>query len=203
MRRHGRLLTVLMGIMSLVLMLTLRAESNENIPEAELKIKHLQKIIPHAPAVIHQEALELMHQVAKTKRLDAALLLIQCLVFNFEPTSSDNERSQDMMIPAIQLLKDHFGEAIAPLLYTEAIATDQKWFRDRIALATRIILSPQMIKKMNDIFSLDLALNPNAKDFTASLVAVKLDIRLAMPDEETITQVDDAIKKIREKKQVK
>lgn len=203
MKDYKRILIAFVGIIFWVIMIAPIAQPGENEAENDLKIKHLQEIVPKVPAVINGEALDLMYQAAKTKRLDAAMLLIKCLAFNFDPTISNEERRQDMMIPAIQLLKDHFGETVAPLLYAEAIASDQKWFRDRSALAARTILSPEVILKMNNIFALESTLNPNAKDFAASLIADTIDIHFAIPSEKKLKEVEDAVKKIRKKTQVK
>ncbi len=202
MKRHRGILITVVGII-VVMMLSPIVQAVENATDDNLKVEHLQEIVPNAPAVVNQEALDVMYQAAKTKRLDAAMLLIKCLAFNFDPTSSNEERNHDIMIPAIQLLQDHFGEAVAPLLYAEAIASDQKWFRDRVALAVRTILSLDTIQKMNDIFALESTLNPNAKDFAASLLANRIDIHFATPYEEKQKQVEDAVKRIREQTPVK
>lgn len=161
----------------------------------EQRIQRLRGIVPQAPTVADRKSVDIMREAAQTKRSEAALLLTKCLAFNFDPLNQNELRSQEMMLPAIQLLKDYFGESVAPLLYQEAIASDKKWYQDRIALAARAILSAKTIGEMNARFSLNKTSNPNARDFAAALANPKLEIKFARPDDKFIEQLRDPSKR--------
>lgn len=89
-----------------------------------------------------------MHAAAQSRRPEVALLLVRCLSFNLDPDATDESLGLAQVIPAIGLLKEFFGEASAAPLYGEG-AADQKWYRDRIALAALTVLSPETIEEMN------------------------------------------------------
>lgn len=145
-------------------------EGNKVQIQQQIHVKNLEKIIPKVPVLADDYALEQMRKAAETKRLDAALLLVKALAFNLDPAGAKEGADVAQLIPAIQVLKDHFGEEVAPLLYAQALASEQKWFRDRIALAVRRILSRGTQQEMETVFSRDLASrNPIMKDFAQSL----------------------------------
>lgn len=171
--------------------------------QADVKIQQLKAVIPGAPAVADRPTLLLMSEVAVAKRPEAAAVLVKALAFNLDPDSSDELRSLPDMIPAISLLKHSFGESVAPTLYEEAIGSERKWYRDRIALAVRSILAPKTIKEMNARFGVDTSNEPRVRDFKASLAAKDLRVRLARRGEDSSRRVGEAIERIRRQNQKK
>ena len=153
----------------------------------------LSSKVPAVPTYIDRETLELMQQVAKIKRPDAAKLLIKCLAYNYNPGNQDEDRSDDMMIPAIKLLGDYFGELAVPLLYDEGLSTNKSWFRDRIALAVRIILPKSKVEKLQEQALSDVAIRPNAFEFHKSLSAERLDLQLNAPRDKRVAETERII----------
>lgn len=165
------------------------------VSNSDEKIQRLREIVPQQPTLANRKSIDIMREAAQTRRPEAAVLLTKCLAFNFDPFNQNELRSQEMMLPAIQLLKEFFGEVVAPALYQEAIASDKKWYQDRIALAARAILSAKTIGEMNTKFSLDRTSNPNARNFAAALANPKLEIKFARPDDKFIEQLSDPSKR--------
>lgn len=180
-----------------------QAVPNATAAQADVKIQQLKAVIPDAPAVADRPTLLLMSEVAGTKRPEAAALLVKALAFNLDPDSSDERLSLPDMIPAINLLKHSFGESSATTLYEEAIGSERKWYRDRIALAVRSILAPKTIKEMNARFGVDTSNEPRVRDFKASLAAKDLHVRLARRGEDSLRRVGEAIERIRRQNQKK
>jgi hypothetical protein len=171
--------------------------------QAEAKIAQLKAAIPPAPAVADRKTLLLMREVAETKRQEAAPVLVKALAFNLDPLSSDETLTLAEKVPAIGLLKEAFGESVAPVLYAEATASEQKWYRDRIALAVRNILSPKTVKEMNARFSVETSADPKVKEFNQSLKAKNLKVKLARPDEELMRRVGEAVERVRQQNEKK
>lgn len=176
-------------------------QTNQQSGEAGSLLKRLSAKIPDAPTFIDTETLELMQQVAKIKSPDAAKLLIKCLAFNYNPENQDEDRSEDMMIPAIKLLKEYFGESAAPLLYEEGLSTSKGWFRDRIALAVRTIVPESGVENFKKKALADVALRPAAFEFHQSLSSEHLDLRLNAPHDRRNAEIERSIEEVKKKNQ--
>jgi|SRR5579859_1296757 len=163
------------------------------------KIKQLENLVPAEPTVIDGSTKVLMQEVAKTQRVDAALILVRCLGFNDDPEWG-HPRSAQELIPAIQLLKLHYGKTVAPIIYVEALRSDHPWFRDRAALAVRSMLSQSEIHKMDQLFSLDSNKSANAQAFISSLSSNAPDVELATYSSKTLKEVGRHLEEIHNKK---
>lgn len=153
---------------------------------------------PQAAAEADRETVALMHAAAQSRRPEVALILVRCLSFNLSPDAADESLSLAEKIPAIGLLKEFFGEASAAPLYEEGGATEQKWYRDRIALAARTVLSPEKVEEMNGRV-LAAASSPRAHEFVATVASGRFDIKLAGRDDEKLKSIRDAADRARDR----
>jgi hypothetical protein len=161
------------------------------------KVQLLRSIIPSAPAVADRQTVDIMREAAQTRRDEALPLLIKALAFNLDPTNRNESMTPEMLLPAIQLIKENYGEKAAPLLYGEAATSTEKWYRNRIALAVRAILQPETIRDMNAKLLGDAS---GSGDFAAALRADKIDLYLARPDSQNLENKLDKIIKDKRRK---
>ncbi len=161
----------------------------------------LAAILPGRPNVITAEALRLMKAVASARQPEGALLLIKSLVFNEDPNTSNEQRTQEMLLPAIALLDEYYGESAAELLYQEGIGAEQDWYRNRIALAVRAILSPESRASYDARFELATSADDGASAFVEALASTDLDLHLAIPGADLINKLDEKVKQLREQNQ--
>lgn len=169
----------------------------------DLRIQQLSAKIPGEPTFVDRETLDLMREVAQTRSADAATVLVKCLAFNFNPVNQDEDKSVEMMIPAIQLLRDFFGESASTYLYKEGVVTDKKWFRERIVLAIRSILPEQAVQHLKDKTMSEAGLYPNAVMLYQSLTTENLDLQLNAPTDKRLAEVDKSIEAIQKKNKQK
>lgn len=165
-------------------------QTNQQSSAEDSLLKKLSAKVPDIPTFVDAKTLELMQQVAKIKSSDAAKLLIKCLAFNYNPGNQDEDRSEDMMIPAIKLLKDYFGKSAAPLLYEEGLSTTKGWFRDRAALAVRTILPESDVENLKKQALSDVATRPDAFEFYKSLSSEHLDLQLNAPHDRRSAEIE-------------
>jgi hypothetical protein len=151
---------------------------------------------PQAAAEADRETVEVMHAAAQTRRPEVARLLVRCLAFNLSPDAVDESLSLAERIPAVGLLREFYGEAAAAPLYEEGSAADRKWYRDRIALAARTILSPEKIEEMNGR-TLASASSPHAQEFTAAVASGNFDVKLAGRDDDKMKKISEAADRAR------
>jgi hypothetical protein len=168
---------------------------SQTILIVEDPVKQLQSLLPKGPMIPTKEIVMLMEQVGETKQLDAAITLINCLAYNFNPNAIDETKSQEEMIPAIGMLKRHFGEDVCVLLFSEGIMTEHLWMQERVALAIRYIATPQKLSLLKEAFSLDAANNVKAKDFLKLLEKPNLVVSLYNPSKE---KAEDTMKSVKE-----
>lgn len=160
----------------------------------EMLITQLSAKVPAEPTFADRETIDLMREVAKTRREDAARLLVKCLAFNLDPLNVDEERSDATSIPAIQFLQEYFGQSASKALYEEGVATDKVWLQNRIALAMRTILPPDSVRKVKERVAADIALRPNAWGLGNALSNEQPDVQLNAPRKKRDKEIDRAIK---------
>jgi len=162
------------------------------------KMAKLKSMLGETPTIASQEAISLQTEIAKTKRLDAAILLIESLSLSIAKPQNMDETIQNELIPAIELLEKNFGQDIAPLLYTKAISTKDDWLRARIALAARTILPKETIAKMNQIFSLDKSTESSAIEYlemlNRSILIIDLPSSVSPQEQEILDKLKNALK---------
>lgn len=156
-------------------------------------LDRLRKIIPITPQNPSPSTVQLIEAIGATKRLDACELLIKSLAFNFDPAQSNELLTQEDAIPAIGVLKRHYGVQVLPLLFVEGIATDQQWMRERCALAVRAIASAQQVATVRTSFSLASTQNKDAKSFDTLLTAPDLKVELYSQTEAETSAIGKAI----------
>lgn len=175
------------------------AKSAKQKSKEDLLLRQLSVKVPDVPTFVDRETVDLMREVAETKRPEAAKLLIKCLAYNYDPFNQDEDRSDDMMIPAIQLLKYFFGESAIPLLYEEALSTDKVWFRDRIALAVSTILPESGVKELKERALSDAGVQPHAFEFYESLSAEHLDLQFNAPRDRRMAEIERNIEEMQKR----
>lgn len=184
-------------VVSMVFLVNLDAVGQETGNEE--KIRKLEGLAPAEPTVVDPNTKVLVQEIAKTRRLDAAVSLIHCFGFNDDP-SWGHQRSSQELIPTIQLLRLYYDKSIVPVIYAEALQNAQPWFRERAALAIKSMLTDAEIKKMNQTFSLESNNNAEARAFTASLLSKSEDVELATYSTNTLTKLDQRLEEIQQKK---
>lgn len=140
LRRARRL--VLAGVAMLALASPAMAASDET-----RLLARLESAIPSKPAVVEPETVLLMEQAGSTKRLDAVILLIRALAFNWSPSGSNESKSLMEMLPAAPILIRHYGPAALPLLMYAGVTAEQEWMQKRIALVVRGMGRDQEVSK--------------------------------------------------------
>lgn len=154
---------------------TQTATSRRNSVEDDQKVERLKSIARETPAVANRQVVDIMREAAHTKRDEALPHLIRALVYNFDPDNQNEFRTPEMLLPAVQLLKENYGEKAVPALYREAVNSNQKWYSNRIAIAVRAILSPADIQIANGKY----LRSASAPDFLAALTTEKVELFLA------------------------
>ncbi len=92
---------------------------------ADQLLAKLAQAIPESPTLVGlstdriPNVTFLIDEAGATRRLDAAELLIKALAFNFDPSSSNEHRSDLELIPAASALKVNYGAKVLPLLIFE------------------------------------------------------------------------------------
>ncbi|MBN1916430.1 MAG: hypothetical protein JW889_00860 [Verrucomicrobia bacterium] len=158
----------------------------------------LNEHIPDEPAFItDHEVVRLMYVCGDARRLDSAHLLIQCLVFSFDPAQFDEALEKEHLLPAVPFMKEYFGDEIAPLLFIEAMEAREAWMLQRIAFATQIVCSQECIDRMIRVFSLNDSPNENAKAFLELLSRRDIDIEADLPTKRELDRVDDAVDRLK------
>lgn len=150
-------------------------------PVVELKRK-----ITASPSNPSPDTVRLIERVGSTKKLGAALILIQAFAFNFDSMQSDETLSQTESIPAIVTLKRYYGKESLPLLYTVGIQTDEGWMRERCALAIQYIASPSEQQVFSQTFSLETTQNSQAKSLESLIKSKPLKVFMYSPLQEPI-----------------
>lgn len=183
MKRYSNRALVAAGLLPLMLIGLALAKSStlkweRNSVDDNQKIERLKSIVRETPAVANRQVVDTMREAAKTRRDDALLFLIKALAYNFDPDVRNESRTPDMLLPAIQLIKENYGDKAVPALYREALNSTQTWYRNRIAVAVRAILSPVDIEIANAKF----LRGANAPDFQAALTTEKVELFLARSD---------------------
>lgn len=169
---------------------TQAAIRERNSVDDDQKIQRLKSIVREAPAVADRQVVDIMREAAETRRNDALPLLIKGLAYNFDPDNQNELMTPDMLLPAVQLLKEHYGEKAVPALYREALNSTQKWYSNRIAVAVRAILSPTDIQITNN----KLLQGAHAPDFVAALTSEKVELYLARSDSQNSKKLEELIK---------
>lgn len=162
-----------------VLLLSGLLPGQETGNSADVAVRRLGEIVPDHPTIVNRKAMTAMQDAAATKRLDAALLLIKALAFNYDPDNINETKSDSEMIPAIPIMKQWFGSQIGELLYAEGISARQKWYRNRIALAIRTILPKAQIEEINRKYSSQSAQTDEARQFFSALNSAHLELEFA------------------------
>ena len=104
------LLTTSFALTLSILISPIKAESNtkENKKSAVDALR--QEMASRKKLVIfYKKTLDIMESAAATQRLDAAILLIDALKYNFSPYNSNEILPQEALIPAIWILKKYYG----------------------------------------------------------------------------------------------
>lgn len=179
------------------------AQQKNSSIDAQDKLRKLAAIIPQKPTIIdNAEVVRIMRQAAETRQDEALSLLIKSLAFNYDPDASNERKTIEELIPAIGIIREYFGEKSGEALYQEAVSSNEKWLRDRIALVVRVILSEEKREYLNARF-FDASSNLTANDFARSLVDKNLQIQLARREDNVIRGIDDKIKQLRDNKKPK
>jgi hypothetical protein len=169
-----------------------RAKASENDPVA-----FLQQTIVDEPSLPSDEILAAMARAAASKRLDAAIVLIRCLVYNLDPGASDDKMSEADMIPAIGMLKKHFGSQVLPLISFEGITSTHDWMRERCALAIRSIGSKDEVAKLSRVFSFDTSPDANVQKFASLVKAQTFKVQMFDPRLKELERLDRALENIK------
>lgn len=162
----------------------------------DVSLKALADILPTTPAVATDEILLLMNEVATTKRLDAAYLLIGGLAFNMNPDIGGNESlGAEEMIPSITLMKIYFDKEVLPLLMYEGLTEKEEWFRKRVALAIRYIATKQEIQELVKVFSLRVSGDRVGSNLATYLESEELEVELYSPIKEGHKELIEELKR--------
>ncbi len=191
-------ITFFLGVIFCLALAATRPWEREGFPVKAMSdeaVDSLRKVVPDSPAIASADVLGRMERAAATKRIDAAQLLIKCLAFNLDPVASNESLSQEELVPAIGVLKRHYGTSVLSFIYTEGISTDKKWMRERCALAARAISSKSELGSMRVVFSLDTTNNPDVKEFARLLDVESLKVQLFDRNDAIGDQIDKAVKK--------
>lgn len=173
------------------------AEENDS-NDIDIKITKIRQLLKGTPSIVSSGEISILEEIAQTKRLDAAIVLIKSMELSLPNPKNIDEIIQSELLPAIGLLNKYFGEEIAPLLYTEAITTSYPWLRERIALATRTILQKETIIKMNQVFSIDKSTKKSAKEFLDMLnkpiLIIDLPTSVSPQEQDLLNRLEKVIK---------
>jgi hypothetical protein len=165
------------------------------------KIIALQRIAGGKPSIVSEEVVLLQKEVAQTRRLDAAIALIESLSLSLPAPANVDEitASQTELIPSIMLLDNYFGKDVGPLLYAKALTTEHEWLRPRLALAARAILDKESREQLSSVFSLKESTNGHAKEFlellSQPILTVQLPTSLPPHEQEVIRKMRENLKK--------
>lgn len=152
---------------------------------------------PSSPQLANRDLLENLSRIAKTKRLDAAATLIGYLAINFEPGQSNEKLTDDMMLPALSLLKESYGQLILPQLYISALSSSEDWMINRLIIAIRSIANPNEIKDMNGKFSLSDSKNKAAIRLSQKLKEKSLNMYFVNSNSSTVDVIDTKLKALK------
>jgi hypothetical protein len=174
---------------------TQSVSKSQVVLNANDSLELLNHILPAGPSMATPDVIMLMENIGSTRQFEAAVALVNCLGYNLDPYCYLERRSQEDMIPAIGILKENFSEDICPILFYQAIITENEWMRERSAIAIRAIASPQTIDSLKHVFSLSTTINPNAKEFERLLETPNLIIELYSPIVKDTEKAIDSVEK--------
>lgn len=175
----------------------LSAQASSPKEETAQLLARLESGIPSKPAVVEPEIVLLMEQAGSTKRLDAAVLLIRALAFNWSPSGSNESKSLMEMLPAAPILIRHYGPAVLPLLMYAGVTAEQGWMQKRIALVIQGMGRDQEVSQARVAFSMKDSARPAAKRFGELLEARDLKIELADPAREALEDLDRRVRGVK------
>lgn len=144
-------------------------------------VADLDRMVSGEASYETRELILAMVACARTQRYDAAHVLVRCLSISSNPQGQDGSQAKEDMLPVLRLLREFFGEAIAPILFLHGIRTDRPWFRNRIAFAVRAICSKEKIEEMKRLFSLEDSKDSNAQEFCRVLLLDDIPLELDLP----------------------
>ncbi|MGD9128299.1 MAG: hypothetical protein PVH19_13055 [Planctomycetia bacterium] len=167
MKSTSRILFVAAGLAITLLMVSSVKAEDEPKEDGKAAVDRLRKALAAERTFVirNRETLDAMVAAAATKRLDAAVLLIDALKYNYEPLCSNEMWSQRTLIPSITRLKVNYGTQVGPLLMFRGVTTTDLIMRERCALAVKNIASKEEIANYKKAFSFDKATNPKAVEF--------------------------------------
>ena len=174
--------------------------SNESSKKNNELINELTHIIPDKPTYIANiEQIEILKKSGATKRIDCAYLLIKALAFSFDPNQSDETYSKIDMFPAIIVIRENYGDSIAPILFSVGIETEKEWLRKRIAFTIKKVCSKSKVIEMIQVFSLEDSKNNNSGILLALLSEESIDIDLNYIQKNEMDSIDKALRNIKKK----
>jgi hypothetical protein len=125
------------------------------------------------------EIQQILQEAAETKSAEALPLLIKCLGYNHDPDSYKLIAGQANFVTVISYMRRPYGDSAGDALFTEALATDKEWLRERIALAVKTNLSSAAIMRLKRKFHLQLNNSQNGIVFMQALENEYLLVKLA------------------------
>jgi len=149
----------------------------------------LESVTPKKPAEVTPAVVVLLERAGSTKRLDAAVLLIRALAFNWSEAASNEHKSLFDMLAAAPILQRHYGAAVLPLLVYAGVTTDQEWLQKRIVLVIRGVGTEAEVATLRGVFAFKESANLAARRFGELLDTQDLQIQLANPAREAAEEL--------------
>lgn len=137
--------------------------------DVDALLARMEAQTPDEPAGVTPELTLLINEVGATKRLDAAMLLIRALSLSFNPIGSGESRSMFGLLPSAEAIKRNYGKDVLPLLMYSGVTAEKPWLQIRIALVIREMGSESEVQTLKQVFSVDKAVKPSAKEFANRL----------------------------------
>jgi hypothetical protein len=190
----------ILGILLLTLICTapvLAAQASSAQDEVAQVLARLEAVIPNKPMEVTPEIASLMEKAGSTRRLDAAILLIRALAFNWTVVGSNESMTLFGMLTAGPILQRHYGAAVLPLLMYEGVTTNEEWLQKRIALVVREVGKEKEVTTVRAAFSMKDSVSPAAKRFGELLDTRDLKIELADPSREGFEDLERRIRGIK------
>jgi hypothetical protein len=148
----------------------------------------LESMTPKKPTEVTPAIFVLLERAGSTKRLDAAVLLIRALAFNWSEAASNEYKSLFDMLTAAPILQRHYGAAVLPLLVYAGVTTDQEWLQRRIVLVIRGVGTEAEVATLRGVFAFKESANLAARRFGELLDTQDLQIQLANPSREDVEE---------------